>query len=91
MAVLLARSCPYLCGCMCVLAMHGTSCRMGVGVMPERRQMARLGADLLHTTDHIAVRKPNHYSIADKCFKEMAHHRLGLAVAHSGYSALDKS
>jgi len=33
--------------------------------------LARLGADLLHTTDHIAVRKPNHYSIADKCFKDL--------------------
>merc|ERR1719215_2168892 len=31
--------------------------------------LVRLGADLLHTVDHVAVRPPEHYSVTDFCFR----------------------
>merc|ERR1719408_996420 len=31
--------------------------------------LARLGADLLHRTDHVAIRRPAHYSVSNYCFK----------------------
>eukprot|EP00929_Paragymnodinium_shiwhaense_P120164 TRINITY_DN92067_c0_g1_i1.p1 TRINITY_DN92067_c0_g1~~TRINITY_DN92067_c0_g1_i1.p1 ORF type:complete len:816 (-),score=132.65 TRINITY_DN92067_c0_g1_i1:117-2564(-) len=31
--------------------------------------LARLGADLLHASDHVAVRPPSHYSVTDGCFR----------------------
>eukprot|EP00931_Biecheleriopsis_adriatica_P040464 TRINITY_DN23192_c0_g1_i4.p1 TRINITY_DN23192_c0_g1~~TRINITY_DN23192_c0_g1_i4.p1 ORF type:complete len:820 (+),score=124.61 TRINITY_DN23192_c0_g1_i4:89-2548(+) len=31
--------------------------------------LVRLGADLLHRVDHMAIHPPTHYSITDKCFR----------------------
>eukprot|EP00933_Yihiella_yeosuensis_P041480 TRINITY_DN35874_c0_g1_i4.p1 TRINITY_DN35874_c0_g1~~TRINITY_DN35874_c0_g1_i4.p1 ORF type:complete len:851 (-),score=143.18 TRINITY_DN35874_c0_g1_i4:51-2543(-) len=31
--------------------------------------LSRLGADLLHRVDHVAINPPNHYSITDACFR----------------------
>merc|ERR1712139_534688 len=33
--------------------------------------LVRLGADMLHRTDHVAVRRPTHYSVSNYCFKNL--------------------
>lgn len=33
--------------------------------------LVRLGADLLHRIDHVAIQPPNHYSITDACFRSL--------------------
>jgi len=51
-------------------------CRLGgleLALLHRRLDMAvllvRLGADMLHTVDHIAIRPPDHYSVTDHCFR----------------------
>jgi ankyrin repeat protein len=33
--------------------------------------LCRLGADLLHTVDHVSVRPPEHYTVTDHCFRNL--------------------
>eukprot|EP00927_Polykrikos_kofoidii_P053718 TRINITY_DN48282_c0_g1_i1.p1 TRINITY_DN48282_c0_g1~~TRINITY_DN48282_c0_g1_i1.p1 ORF type:complete len:803 (+),score=120.19 TRINITY_DN48282_c0_g1_i1:122-2530(+) len=51
-------------------------CRLSpleLAILHRRVDMAlllvRLGADMLHTTDHVAIRPPTHYSITEACFR----------------------
>jgi len=51
--------------------------------------LARLGADLLHTVDHVALRAPTHYSITDACFRGLTPlHLCALLDLRTAASAL---
>lgn len=39
------------------------------GRVDAAAMLVRLGADLLHTVDHVAIQPPSHYSITDMCFR----------------------
>lgn len=54
-------------------------CRLGsleLALLHRRLDMVvlliRLGARLLHTVDHVAIRPPSHYSITDMCFRGLS-------------------
>jgi len=51
--------------------------------------LVRLGADLLHTVDHLAVEPPSHYAITDMCFRGLTPlHLCALLDMHAAAAAL---
>mmetsp|Transcript_122913 Transcript_122913/g.244482 ORF Transcript_122913/g.244482 Transcript_122913/m.244482 type:complete len:805 (+) Transcript_122913:91-2505(+) len=51
--------------------------------------LVRLGADLLHTVDHVAVEPPSHYSVTDMCVRGLTPlHLCALLDLHAAAAAL---
>jgi len=51
--------------------------------------LVRLGADLLHTVDHVAVEPPTHYSVTDMCLRGLTPlHLCALLDMHAAAAAL---